>query len=383
MSEASAEKKPAKIKAMLGVGCFHFAPATMPKGTAFDLGEFAKRLKKALESESNINNVNLTGFAARTFRQPSDVPNIMDGPDFFPHLSDVRISFDLYIPFRLQKELYDGQLKTETESFRVSINYHWRFPVALIEPVSTKPTSSPSDCVVCTRKFLERRFGKGKNSDVEFQALGPSPFHADFIFDIVEDETAFFGHEIECSVVPSQGYDRIWVEVKTSDPLKAAKGAAFMRFADELEFYYEVIQAQGMNLKTWVMIERAIDKLQERASKPAMRKIASAFGMQGLIDRALFLTTELERRSISVRYDARKWKAELERVESKCFLWEYINNEVEEVSKYPVEQILRLISIFEERRKLALQNVAVVVSAIAGGVIGAGVAALISLLKAG
>lgn len=76
-------------------------------------------------------------------------------PDIFPFS---KIEFLLYLPFRLQAEMYDIEekfLNTYTEKFLVSINYYVDFPVTIIEPTSPIKTSDASKAVSMIWHFLE------------------------------------------------------------------------------------------------------------------------------------------------------------------------------------------------------------------------------------
>ena len=97
------------------------------------------------------------------------------------------LEFTIDIPERIQNEIWEtgwGRPKNiEARKFRISVHYRGELPVAFVSGVDANLTN-PSDAVVLIRRYLEKY--KPDESAVEFQFLGPSPFHADFY---VEEST--------------------------------------------------------------------------------------------------------------------------------------------------------------------------------------------------
>ena len=170
-----------------GVGCFHFAPRQMsPENFSRDV--FVADLKMSLESINSVKDVSIEGFewfsggdASFVLDGPAYMADsIGEGPGLFPHAVTSTIQFEIFIPMRLQRELLEtSDPMTNNESFRVTIYYLDYFPVTLVRGVE-QHTTDPSHAVVLVRRFLETEFSNGKELPIDFQSLGPSPFHTNF-----------------------------------------------------------------------------------------------------------------------------------------------------------------------------------------------------------
>jgi hypothetical protein len=164
-----------------GVGCFHFWPTAIPPFT-LTIDEYADQLRETLESIPTISNIEIDADSATP-----DVPvtekllTLSDGEDFLPHPAFLDISFDVYIPYRIQEEITDEITtdRTLTENFRVHIRYDYEAPLVFVELLNPSKLPDPSQAVQVVREYLNRQVNCSLRK-VRFDALGPSPFHADF-----------------------------------------------------------------------------------------------------------------------------------------------------------------------------------------------------------
>src|SRR5215831_17073533 len=127
----------------------------------FEIHDYVKELRDALQRVTTINNVEIEydedeqGYDIESGEQP----HLAEGSNVFPHPTYLEISFDIYIPFRIQEELtrVDVSNDTKSENFRLQIMYSYYGPVAYIEPLDATDTTQsfrPSIAVQVVREYL-------------------------------------------------------------------------------------------------------------------------------------------------------------------------------------------------------------------------------------
>lgn len=124
-----------------GIGCFHFGVSKKAPFT-FKGKDYVEKLKTTLASVTNITDINILTddeFEEMSVEIKEDLPNLNKEPDFFPSSLILDIEFKLYIPFRLQAEIYGTEekyLNTFSEYFKIKIIHSFYLPVAIIEVLS-------------------------------------------------------------------------------------------------------------------------------------------------------------------------------------------------------------------------------------------------------
>ena len=165
-----------------GIGCFNFGINRLPP---FKLTgkQYIADLKSSLELIPNISNIKIDvdeSFKSIDTEITKPIKSIKEGFGFFPPgMSFFSLQFNIYIPFRFQEGVRGEKLHTNTENFKVYTNTAYHFIVTYIESLDSPDNCSPSDGVFVVREFLKKQFEKIK-SNIRFECLGPSPFHADF-----------------------------------------------------------------------------------------------------------------------------------------------------------------------------------------------------------
>lgn len=382
-----------------GVGCFHFSLKQLPP-SSFKVSRYIDELRSALQSIPSISNIVIDYDETEDEDISLDVnekpPTLSTDHGAFPCIDFLEISFTIYIPYRVQVELlglasiaretikgdsdkeFASLTETFTETFNISIYQTFWLPVAFIDPVNPcEPGSSPSTAVQIIREFLKQEFKKVDSPCINFDFLGPSPFHADFYVFEKHDESNNAEQRpadiFACDYWPMPGYDKI---VFRYDPkhysLDEAKAYAKYKILDELGFFYNVIQERVLTRRSWDEVnDIIIDRLISMQRSEGVRGFSERL-LKGprLISEALILIAEFESeylRSDSVR---RREYIDLYQKSPESCVKHLIDKEIQNQYIYPTEQMRALINQFESRRANITEVLFVLLSAILGGVIG-------------
>lgn len=218
----------------IGIGCFWFA---RPGGEPTDENDFSPRkhideIRNALESIDNILNLKVANdseqFIVSGDSYSDDEDEDEDDPNYFPLIGNTTINFDIMIPERLQ-EKYSifGRGDAGVENFHVSILFGSGLPVTYIsydvkggEAACHK--YEPSTSVVFIREYLKEKLRGDKK--IEFQCLGPSPFHADFFVTRREEGEGVVSKDISLT---GRGYRTLYYEFADSEPKQINHFIAF------------------------------------------------------------------------------------------------------------------------------------------------------------
>lgn len=170
-----------------GIGCFHFG-ITPAMQSPFSPQDYATEIESVLKAIANISEIEVfcddpVDSTEQSFECNGDIPDFSTGKDWFPYVSLLDISFDIYLPRRVQAEILETQeefLKTQSEQFRILMRNCYYSPVAFITPLEAQTDEcNASDAVVLVRRYLEREIRK-QGGKLALESTGPSPFHADF-----------------------------------------------------------------------------------------------------------------------------------------------------------------------------------------------------------
>jgi len=131
-------EKPTRKLLSFGVGCFGFG---VKKNPPFQLQgvEYMSQLQSALEKISTASNIVIEAendFKTISHKVEKKIPMLAEGNEFFPTPAmNLEISFEIYIPARIQKQLYENiEFKRKPcEKFRVSVRNTYHFPVTFVE----------------------------------------------------------------------------------------------------------------------------------------------------------------------------------------------------------------------------------------------------------
>lgn len=371
------------------LGCFHFGlRRTPPDG--YTVESFIQDVEKSLKAVPNIDNVRVrcdSDFHSSPLSLPNDEPlSLTSGDRPFPAIQAERISFELLIPFGLQKELRNLHLRhsvvrTFTERFRVEIRYMFRNPVAVFTLVSPSEEPKPSEAVIIIRRLLEREYARQEDGLIDFQFMGPSPLHADFH---LTAEPEHYGEEpwdFDLSITHTRGYDRydIAYNVENFPEPDSALNSLLVDLLDELDVYYLATQLAREDMHSWHKLQELsedLSNLQEaRGFKAYFARILKA---PLLLDRAFVALTRFETKTLvkdSLMHESYEGTYS---TDAPPYLKELVDRRLKESNiKYPSEQLSKLLHLYETRRLSAAELRVVLVSAVSGGAFGALVTTLL------
>ena len=373
-----------KNKFSFGIGCFHFGLKEQYP-LKFNGSEYIRELRETLELISNVNNIEIyCDDDFKNFSVPitQELPNIHSGIGFFPMPSFMIIEFEVYIPFRIQSQLHPWKasfLETFTEKFKISINYTFHLPVTFVEPLDPSDEPTPSDAVVVVRKFLEHEFKNVKSDHIQFEFLGPSPFHADcYIYPEESDGKSEVDWKLKSEIFSQRGYDRMIFYFNPTQFMNAeeAKEKIFDEISNEIGFFYYIVQTEVEKAHDWGKIQNLINQLifiqRSKGIKAFSTKI---FTLSKLIDETLTSLAEFESEELYFDNTNQKDYRDLFSMREGCFQ-PYIDKEINNRIVYPTKEMSRLISFFESRRTKAVESLVVLIAAILAG----GVGALLTIL---
>jgi len=371
-----------------GIGCFHFGIKKIPP-FKFKGSEYIKELRTALQSISNIDNINI--YCDDEFKNWStdliqELPNIGEGNGFFPKPMYMDIEFDVYIPFRIQKQLFEKSasfLETFTERFKISLHYTYHFPVTFIEPVNPSQKSTPSDAVVIVREFLEQEFKSSKSDYIQFEYLGPSPFHADCYIQPGETkDDSNVDWKFQAKIYPQKySYNEIvfYFNPGILEKAEEAKEVIIEEIQGELGFFYNIVQLEVVKMHDWEKIEKLVEDLVSAQRMTGVKGFLKKFVLSKRINEAFTSIAEFE--SDEIFFNSIKQKDYRDIYSDKkieTYFQSYIDNEIKEQLTYPTKQTFQLISFFERRRIKNIENFMILISAVIGGVIGSLLTILLS-----
>lgn len=281
--------------------------------------------------------------------------------------SRVAISFDIFMPQRLQKKYLLRKPPIQTENFRVLVVYSQVMPLALVHYFVAAGEDqarqlSPSSAVIFVRKYLEEKLAN--HATVDFQMLGPSPFHADLFL------TPDAGSEDDVDATkPGDGYSTLILRVEGSTP--SERVADFLRrHAAVLGVFYEAI---AIRLQSGRLAARVVSRaraLLERPPGNIWRRFQRWRSLRGRIDKAFSALLEEKMHQATVHGFVARVQEDRE-VDQTGIFYQFVEREIELRSHLPSEDIREALVMLEERRRGYFETSATLFSGLAGGIIGA------------
>jgi hypothetical protein len=360
-------------KIHFGVGCFHFSIAKQPPFTITEL-KYVEWLAEGLERLSNVDNVEIGGppLEKEEITVTEPLKPIDQHDEFFPLPFMMQTGFVLTLPRRVQAELVVRAIPvvyTETDTLAITMINGFEAPVAFVELVNPTDDPEPGDAVVVVREYLRKHFPR--TSQLRFEVLGPSPFHAKFSLEAAQQPMPW-----EFMVVrrPNDyGYPSIEFSYSTSvfGNIQEAKEKLYERLTDELSVFYYILQKRAAMMWNWDDIEAKTDKLVS---------LYESTGFRNGIKRLLITSTKLDEIFIALsRHEmgalraasgiASQYRDTYAKSERR-----YLKPELDEAVKdefvAPASQISQLIQLFETRRSKRFDALMLLVSAVLGGAVG-------------
>lgn len=357
-----------------GVGCFYFVP-TEPAPRSGSGTRYKEPIRGALEAIPNINNVVIKGGedigllgSPLQARWPS-----LDAPGFATYPLWLKIEFDLYVPARIQGQLL--HLVREgfvgSEHFHVTLAHDF-MPLVMVTATEPGGWRAGSDYIVLVRKYLERELDK---SVVALSCLGPSPFHSDFLLELVQQQDRPLVVRRE---QPTDGYSQHWCSYENTSQdanMRQALRDVLHELSPELRTFYEACRVRDLLMSAWGTIEEPVrtslladgrgrwwdaiaNRLRQRRSIRLVTDRLVRFEMDRLFERQ-----GLEE-SIDRTYS----------VPGRAYLREEVEKAAKDLGEYPVDEVHRLIGFIEGRRSKQVELLVILIAAIVAGIAG-GIAA--------
>ncbi|GGG88610.1 hypothetical protein [Paenibacillus radicis (ex Gao et al. 2016)] len=348
-----------------GVGCFNFG---MKAGTTTTIGGYFNELQNTFEAISNISEIKIEldeedyDFTAEISISTYD--NMSVGGRINPNVRNVRISFDIFIPKRIQEDLKHDPKLFKTEKFRVVINYTYYFPVVIVQPFEPYGGDvDPSSAVVLVREFLIKEFLKIE-SFIDFQVLGPSPFHGDFFV----KENNQLEEKFQISIMETKAYDEINIYYNGYTDVNEAFEDITLEILEEFGFFYELMHKNLSSSMEWSFIEQNLDVLI--SLKQERKKSKNLFLINRILNDLFINISYFEKDQIFYKSYLQKNRRNIIHFSS------YIDREINEQVNYPTSQVTELIKLYENQKLNVNVILATVIAAISGGVMGAVITAL-------
>jgi hypothetical protein len=385
-----------------GVGCYSFEAVGIDFQTlgnesgTYTFSDWLRDVQTALEALPSADNIVIEGITAeRPPARPSwrnqtdrDLKSMDDrdnhgGGDFVPHPVNGRIAFSLTIPVRTQQRVFPWREPIAGGHFDIDVRYGYGMPVAFVSTGS--PVDSPSSAVAIVREFLYSEF-KQRASEVgpiRFTCMGPSPMWNDFGLSPSPRES---GSLLGVEVTDRPGYRQL--DFKFNSTMKGVFTKSFTPFdllkatlQPELSLYYEIVSRGATISQRRRLIEIWLGELVESHRKTGLIAWASR------LFRGDATTLALE--VLSAKTDARSavmaFSQERSEVEARSGLHAFgsdFDREVSDLEEVESSDLENIVGLLSDRHARDLQIVSVVASSVLGGLVGAALTGLITVLTA-
>lgn len=356
-----------------GVGSFNFGVnESVPR--SLSASQFVTDVQRALEAIHSINNISIEcpNSEELELKFNDHIPSLKEDNAFIPNLHFFSVSFDLYIPARVQREV-TGQIlsrEADTERFRIFCHNEFDCPVTFIWPITDEPDDSPSSSVVIVREYLKSEFKK-LDGYVTFEALGPSPYHANF--QLCPKPEAEKARDIfEAKVLPVRGYNEVKIYYDTGE-FGSAEDAFFgLRglLGNELDVFYEIVRSRNERSHAWVGLQEIMESLVAENDLSLSGRLQALRERRRQIHRAHQELAEFETLRVFSQQRLQKLVNDLYKSGEPEILRAEVEAKFEELEELPTSELGRLLAFVENRRSKSLEMGIVLLSSLLGGAAG-------------
>ena len=294
-------------KIFFGLGCFHFG--YYPKSTIDPSGaDYVKDLRNTLKKITNIEDININveeHFNSIKIKAEENFCAIDQGFDFFPFPQcDLHVQFTLFIPDRVQKELTAESLyhSSGCERFLVDIEYTYFFPITVVRAINPSENFDASEGVFLTRKFLEDCLACGKDSTIQFESLGPSPFHSNFT---LSPAHAISGEKFRYERHPSHAYDSHIFKYNTSyfDSIDEAFEELLFNLEGQVGLFYQITHSSMLHNQNWVEYYNQVQTIIKQHKTKGFKAFwLKTFRAQENIHDAMIDLAQIESFDLDIKY---------------------------------------------------------------------------------
>ena len=377
-------KSAPKFRRSFGVGCWDFG-LTCDFQRPLLLKQYISRLRQELEAVSSLNNLEIL-----TLGEEDQELEVHEGSHVTPETEEAifsghllrYVTFDLYIPFRIQEELCDSRTAsiTETEHFRVHICYPYYGSVAYVELLTSESARHPSSAVRVVREYMDSQLHQ-LDCNVVFTYLGPSPFHADFFIEGYGNQQKF-SNKLQVEKRDQPGYADIVVRF-CDDDVKTTEDAfeiVFDQLSDEFSLFYMIERNEQEMQERWSSIEQITEQLARTTTQVGWRQKLRTWRSRGRDLASLYLTlAKFQMDHTFASHHAETVYHHTYGQNKSYYVRDYIDSSVKERREFPTKQLTQLLQFIENRRSKEIELAIIVVAAIIGGVVGS----LVTLVASG
>jgi hypothetical protein len=368
-----------------GVGCFHFSIKKNNTNT-ITVKEYISEVVRSLEKLSTISDIEY--FYDESLKDEeldlSESTSMQDGQHCFPCIPFLNLSFNIYIPKRIQASVINEEVEyidTETENFKVNFINAWHGPLTFIECSQASVETSASTAIQIVREYLIKEYDL-LDTFLFLDFIGPSPFHADFFLNCEMKSQGEHGDKFTLEHVKKPGYDQLNFNYNQHafDTEDNALESLYRALRDEISFFYSLHCMRSSDIDDWGDIQESMHALLEFENddikksfkdklflKPKLfKKVFKDIGL--FKGKAIYLKSLIEQQYFSI------YKSEKHTV----YLESYNQRIVSEWQKYPVQETAELLLYFDQKNSKSLELSIIFTAAVLGGAIGAAITVLFS-----
>ncbi|WP_156878303.1 hypothetical protein [Sphingopyxis sp. QXT-31] len=341
-----------KIGFSLGVGSIFFAPKN---GEIIDKKDYFESIKKELLKIENISKLKFS----RTDGQFGCYIEYQHDEDIHvPHIYDAEISFNLFVSREKQKELgfWCGD-----ENISFILSNHYYHPVCYVFSQERKNEFDASTSVAMVRQYLREKL---EDSDILLCCVGPSPFHAEFIFFETEEPK----NELQ-DVSEGFGYKAYISETKSLDEailyFSEKYGSTFSLF-----YHLHNLRSKCLNLQA-AIVNDTQEKIEEISSGSKFSKTKNIVSSESFVDHINMssLRDIMARSEMISLIDENFNESQNKDINDELeFHFRDLVRFSKDASHMAAMDIVRNI---ETRRQSFFQNFSVLVAGLMGGILGA------------
>jgi hypothetical protein len=231
------------------------------------------------------------------------------------------------------------------------------------------------------REFLETHLPVDDPSFIQFDWLGPSPFHAEFEVIPVLENAEKLDDVLVAEVSQRRGYDLVQFYYDPQyfpDSVEAVSDTVH-ELEDEVGLFYRTVHARHREMISWEEVSEAFGELVEMHESRGLRSgIRRLLRSSRAVQDVIFGLTQYEsiRLGNQAAYD--RTVRNLRRGRVSLHLEYLISREVSDRFEFPVTQVREMVNLLESRRSKAFENLIILIASLIGGAIGALITLLIT-----
>lgn len=368
---------------LFGVGCLHFS---FKEGISKEITvqDYVDEIKASLEKLATISDVECY-FNEDIKNAKIDISSsnqISDREPCYPQILDFELSFNLYLPKRVQAEIINCKqdyLHTDTENFRIIFKHDWHGPFTIIESIGARKESKPSTAIQIVREYFKKEI-HNVSDILQLECIGPSPFHADFELSKCESQSFDNVSEFKLTHTKQLGYDKLHFEYIEDEFSSENEAFEYLihKISSEIAFFYELKVMHSSRSHDWYIIQSKLQELLELEDGLYKKTIKDRYSKKPKLLHSLyreigiFKGQEIYIRNIYEENYFNVYKNGNDNVYIKSF----VDGAIENWSNYPVKETSEIVSYFESKSSRSIELSVIFLAAVFGGTIGATITVL-------